>query len=67
MIFRRTITSNILEVFIYKFNSCIRNILHFCTVVDSFNGIYASFFLFTKSNIKPKVYEPTYKMGDSGI
>ena len=28
MIFRRTITSNILEVFIYKFNSCIRNILN---------------------------------------
>lgn len=28
MIFRKTITSSILEVFIYNSNSCIRDILH---------------------------------------
>lgn len=40
----------------------------FPIVVDSFNGIYPTFLLlaFTKSNIKLKVYEPTYWMGPVG-
>jgi hypothetical protein len=41
----------------------------FPIVVDSLNGIYPYLLLldFTKSNIKLKVYEPTYRMGAEGF
>jgi hypothetical protein len=40
----------------------------FPIVVDSFSGIIYFFLLlaFTESNIKLKVYEPTYRMGPVG-
>jgi hypothetical protein len=42
---------------------------NFPIVVDSFSGIYSSLLLlgFTKSSIKLKVYEPTYRMGPVGF